>query len=91
MGAVDSAGSVVRNKGVASAQKNGTGYYQVIFNQDVTAVHTRRRSVARRPALTTGEISAAQRTAITAGVRVFTVSTAPERNTDTAFSLAVFC
>ena len=32
--------------------------------------HTRRRSAARRPGLTTGEVSAAQRTAIAAGVRV---------------------
>ena len=33
---VDQNGTLVRSKGVASAQKNGTGSYQVVFNQDVT-------------------------------------------------------
>ena len=29
-------GTLIRNKGAVSAQQNGTGDYQVIFNQDVT-------------------------------------------------------
>ena len=33
---VDQNGTLVRNKGAASAQRNATGNYQVIFNQDVT-------------------------------------------------------
>ena len=33
---VDQNGNLVRNKGAASAQRNGPGTYQVIFNQDVT-------------------------------------------------------
>ena len=33
---IDSNGTLIRNKGVTSAQKLGTGQYQVIFNQAVT-------------------------------------------------------
>jgi hypothetical protein len=33
---IDSNGTLIRNKGVTSVQKLGTGSYQVIFNQAVT-------------------------------------------------------
>jgi hypothetical protein len=87
---IDSAGSVVRQKGVASAQKLGIGDYLVTFNQDVTGCTYQATLGGPTTGLTVGEISAAQRTAIAAGVRVFTLSSAGA-NSDRAFSLAVFC
>lgn len=87
---IDSAGSVVRQKGVASAQKLGTGDYLVTFNQDVTGCTYQATLGGPTTGLTFGEVSAAQRTAIAAGVRVFTLSSAGA-NSDRAFSLAVFC
>jgi hypothetical protein len=87
---VDAAGSLVRNKGAASSQKLGTGDYLVTFNQDVTGCTYQATLGGPTTGLTTGEVSAAQRTAIAAGVRVFTLSSAGA-NTDKAFSLAVFC
>lgn len=87
---LDAAGSLVRNKGAASSQKLGTGDYLVTFNQDVTGCTYQATLGGPTTGLTTGEVSAAQRTAIAAGVRVFTLSSAGA-NADKAFSLAVFC
>lgn len=87
---IDSAGSVVRQKGVASAQKLGIGDYLVTFNQDVTSCTYQATLGGPTTGLTIGEVSAAQRAAIAAGVRVFTLSSAGA-NTDKAFMLAVFC
>ena len=87
---LDAAGSLVRNKGAASSQKLGTGDYLVTFNQDVTGCTYQATLGGPTTGLTSGEVSAAQRTAIAAGVRVFTLSSAGA-NADKAFSLAVFC
>ncbi len=60
------------------------------FNQDVTGCSYQATLGGPTTTLTTGEIAAAQRTAIAAGVRVWTLTSAGA-NADKAFNLAVFC
>jgi hypothetical protein len=87
---VDQNGTLVRNKGAASAQRNATGQYQVIFNQDVTGC-----SYQVTPGglliIQFREVSAAQLANVAAGVRVDIANATATANTDSAFSLAVFC
>ncbi|HEU5490704.1 MAG TPA: hypothetical protein VFU84_07905 [Gaiellaceae bacterium] len=81
----------MRNKGVASTQKLGTGDYLVIFNQDVTPCIYQATLGGPTTSLTVGEISAAQRTAVPAAVRVRTTNSAGTAVVDQAFFLSVFC
>jgi hypothetical protein len=87
---VDSAGTLVRNKGVASTQKLGIGDYLVIFNQDVTPCIYQATLGGPTTALAAGQITAAQRVAIAAGVRVITQDSAGAP-ADRAFFVSVFC
>jgi hypothetical protein len=87
---VDSAGTLVRNKGVASTQKLGIGDYLVIFNQDVTPCIYQATLGGPTTALSAGQITAAQRVAIAAGVRVITQDSAGAA-ADRAFFVSVFC
>ena len=57
---VDAAGTLVRNKGVASTQKLAVGDYLVIFNQDVTpCIYQATARAGRRTGLATGQVTAA--------------------------------
>src|SRR5262245_46661639 len=87
---VDAAGSLVRNKGVASAQKLGTGDYLVTFNQDVTGCVYQATIGGPTTGLFPGQITAAQRVNIAAGVRVITQTSAGVQ-ADIPFFLSVFC
>lgn len=87
---VDSAGVLVRNKGVASAQKLADGDYLVTFNQDVTPCIYQATLGGPTTSTSIGEVSAAQRTALPAGVRVITRDSGGIL-ADRAFYLAVFC
>ena len=87
---VDATGTLVRNKGVASAQKNATGDYQVIFSQDVTACAYQATLGGPTTGLYAGEITVGQRVAIPAGLRVFTLNSTGTP-TDAAFFVSVFC
>jgi hypothetical protein len=87
---VDATGTLVRNKGVASAQKNATGDYQVIFNQDVTTCAYQATLGGPTTGLFTGQISVGQRVAIPAGLRVITQNSAGIL-TDAPFFVSVFC
>jgi hypothetical protein len=82
---VDQNGTLVRNRGATSAQRNGVGNYQVIFNQSVTGcsyVATPGGPTITLPVFFV--IKVGQLAAVPAGVQVFT-------NADTPFFLAVFC
>ena len=87
---VDATGTLVRNKGVASAQKNATGDYQVIFSQDVTTCAYQATLGGPTTGVFAGEITVGQRVAIPAGLRVFTLNSAGTP-TDAAFFVSVFC
>ena len=87
---VDTTGTLVRNKGVASAQKNATGDYQVIFSQDVTTCAYQATLGGPTTGVFAGEITVGQRVAIPAGLRVFTLNSAGTP-TDAAFFVSVFC
>ena len=89
--AVDSAGTLVRNKGVASVQKLATGDYLVIFNQDVTPCIYQATLGGPTTGLPVGQIAAAQRTAVAAGVRVLVTNSAGTAAVDAAFYVSVFC
>jgi hypothetical protein len=81
----------VRNKGAASAQRNGTGSYQVIFSQDVTAcVYLSSPGGPTTATFTSFESGAAQLPNVAAGVRVFTTSSTGV-SVDLPFFVAVFC
>jgi hypothetical protein len=73
-----------------SAQKLSDGEFLVTFNQDVTPCVYLATLGGPTTGTSTGFVSAAQRTAIAAGVRVLTRDTAGTL-TDRAFFLAVFC
>jgi hypothetical protein len=87
---VDKNGTLVRNKGAASAQRNGTGSYQVVFNQDVTGCSYQTSLGGPTTANTTGESSPAQRTGVQNAVEVWTLTSAGAL-ADKSFYLAVFC
>jgi hypothetical protein len=88
---VDQNGTLIRNKGAASAQRNATGSYQVVFNQDVTGcIYLSSPGGPTTSTFTTSESGAAQLPNVAAGVRVFTVNSANVA-TDIPFFLAVFC
>jgi hypothetical protein len=83
---VDVNGTLVRNRGATSAQRNGPGNYQVIFNQSVTGcsyVATPGGPTITLPVFFV--IKVGQLPAVPAGVQVLTLGG------DTPFFLAVFC
>ena len=81
----------MRNKSAVSAQRNGTGSYQVIFNQDVTGcIYLSSPGGPTTQTFESFESGAAQLPNVAAGVRVVT-TTALGTPTDRAFFLAVFC
>ena len=85
---VDQNGTLVRNRGATSSQRNGTGSYQVIFNQNVTGcvyLATLGGPAITLPAFTAVHIKVGQLPAVPAGVQVFTEAG------DSAFFVAVFC
>ena len=87
---IDDNGTLVRNKGAASSLRTATGQYQVIFNQDVTGcVYV---ATLGGPTIdnTVGEVSTAQKEAITGGVSVWTYNSAGTL-TNKDFFVAVFC
>ena len=87
---VDNNGTLVRNKGAASALRTGTGQYQVVFNQDVTGCVYVATLGGPTTNTTSGEVSTAQKSAIAAGVLVQTYNSAGAAS-DRNFFLAVFC
>ena len=88
---VDQNGTLIRNKGAASAQRNATGSYQVIFSQDVTGcVYLSSPGGPTTATFVTFESGAAQLPNVAAGVRVFTTNAAGTL-VDLPFFVAVFC
>jgi hypothetical protein len=88
---VDQNGTLVRNKGATSSQKNDTGSYQVIFNQNVTGcVYLSSPGGPTTLTYTSDESGAAQLPNVAAGVRVLTTN-AFGTSVDRPFFLAVFC
>lgn len=87
---VDSAGVLVRNKGVASASRNGAGTYIVTFNQDVTGCSYQATIGGPTTANNPGEVSPAQRSGAATALDVLTYNSAGTTS-DRAFYLAVFC
>ena len=88
---VDSNGTLIRNKGAASALRLNTGQYQVVFNQDVTnCVYL---ATAGGPGTTLSHFGAttAQRANVAAGVEVHTFNTNTITDANSAFFVAVFC
>ncbi len=88
---VDQNGTLVRSKGVASAQKNGTGSYQVVFNQDVTGCVYQATVGGPTTGVSSAQITTSQLPAVNAGVRVLTFTPTVSANQDSAFFLTVFC
>jgi hypothetical protein len=88
---VNDTGTLVRNKGVASAQRNATGQYQVVFNQDVTGCSYQATPGGPTTGLAIAEITAGQLPAIAAGVQVFITNATGAVFLNSAFFLAVFC
>jgi hypothetical protein len=80
----------VRQKGATAAQRTAAGTYQVIFSQDVTGCSYQATIGGPLTTTTPGEISAAQLTAVAAGVRVATFNSAGAAS-DRNFFVAVFC
>ena len=91
---VDQNGTLIRNKGVASAQKIGgvgTGDYQVVFNQDVTGCSYQATiGPPGNAPVTVGQADVLQRVNVAAGVEVRTLNPAGTAQ-DLPFHLAVFC
>ena len=88
---VDQNGTLIRNKGAASAQKNATGVYQVVFSQDVTGcVYLSSPGGPTTLILPGFDSGAAQLPNVAAGVRVFTFTNAGTP-VDLPFFVAVFC
>jgi hypothetical protein len=88
---VNDTGTLVRNKGAASAQRNATGQYQVIFNQDVTGCSYQATPGGPTIGLSFVEITAGQLPAVAGGVQVFIASPSGAAFQNSAFFLAVFC
>jgi hypothetical protein len=88
---VDQNGTLIRSKGVASAQKIGTGDYQVVFNQDVTGCSY--QATIGSPGTTPffGQADVLSRINVAAGVEVRTINTLGNAAVDLPFHLAVFC
>jgi hypothetical protein len=88
---VDNNGTLIRSKGVTSAQKIGTGDYQVVFNSDVT--NCSYQATVGSPGNTPnfGQADVWSRVNVAAGVEVRTLNTAGNTFTDLPFHLAVFC
>jgi hypothetical protein len=88
---VDQNGTLVRNKGATSAQRNGTGSYQVIFSQDVTGcIYLSSPGGPTTGVFLAWDSSAGQLPNVAAGVRVFTTNPAGAVQ-DIPFFVAVFC
>ena len=87
---VDSNGTLVRNKGAASAQRNGAGTYQVVFSQDVTGCAYQATLGGPTTDIGSGQVSVSQLPSVAAGVRVQTRNSAGSL-TNGAFFLTVFC
>ena len=84
-------GTLVRNKGAASAQKQRDGQYQVVFNQDVTGLQLPGDTSADRPpGQHSGRATASQ---LPASTRASSTDLQQPRNCepDSSFFLAVFC
>jgi hypothetical protein len=90
---VDQNGTLIRNKGAASAQRNSVGNFQVIFNQDVTGCVylANTGGPGQNLAPLVGEISASQLPNVAAGVRVFVTNATATAFADLPFFVAVFC
>ena len=89
--AVNDTGTLVRNKGVASSQRNATGQYQVIFNQDVTGCIYQVTPGGPTVGLSFAEVTAGQLPAVAAGVQVLTANASAAALVNSSFFLAVFC
>lgn len=87
---IDDNGTLVRNKGAASALRTATGQYQVVFNQDVTGCVYVATLGGPTTDNTVGEVSTAQKAAINGGVSVWTYNSAGAA-TNKDFFVAVFC
>jgi len=87
---IDNNGTLVRNKGATSAQKNSTGLYQVVFNQDVTGCSYQATLGGPTTTLFQGQVTASQLPAVNGGVRVLTQNSAGTP-ADASFFVAVFC
>jgi hypothetical protein len=88
---VDNNGTLIRNKGVASALKIGTGIYQVVFNQDVTNCSYQATVGGVGTSNTTGQATVSQRSNVNAAVEVWTLNAAGTTFSDRPFHVAVFC
>jgi hypothetical protein len=90
---VDNNGTLIRSKGVTSAQKIGTGMYQVVFNSDVTgcSYQATTGSAGNATTINLGQANVAQRINVANGVEVWTLNTTGAALTDRAFHVAVFC
>ena len=88
---VDQNGTLIRNKGVASAQKLGTGDYQVVFNQDVTGCSYQATVGSPGTIQAVGYAAVLQRINVAAGVEIRTVNATATAFADQPFHLAVFC
>jgi hypothetical protein len=88
---VDANGTLVRNKGAASAQKNDIGSYQVVFNQNVTGCSYVATPGGPGTGASFAHITAGQLPNVAAGIRVFTAAPYAATFVDTPFFLAVFC
>ena len=85
----DSTGTLVRNKGAASAQRTGAGTYQVVFSQDVTGCAYQATLGGPTTDIGSGQVSVSQLPSVAAGVRVQTRNSAGSL-TNGAFFLTVF-
>ncbi len=88
---VDQNGTLVRNKSATSAQKIGTGQYQVIFSQDVTGCSYQATSGGPTLGVFAADLGVGQLTAVPGGVRVNIFNISGTAAIDAAFNLAVFC
>lgn len=88
---VDQNGTLVRNRGAASAQRNAVGTYQVVFNQDVTGCIYQATPGGPTTGLSSAHITVSQLPAVSAGVRVATFNPTVTAAQDSSFFLAVFC
>jgi hypothetical protein len=88
--AVDTTGTLLRNKGAASALKTAIGQYQIVFNQDVTNCIYQATLGGPTTGITVGQIGAAQRAGLSTAVSVLTTN-ATGVAADRAFYVTVFC
>jgi hypothetical protein len=88
---VDGTGTLVRNKGAASALRISTGDYQVVFNQDVTGCSYQATVASPGNTPTSGQATVWQRPNISAAVEVVTLNSTGNAAADRPFHVAVFC